>query len=82
MGAQPKVAARFIEGRYVVGLTDEERQNRYLCCVDLVKQLVSYTQRKQMELSDISIDQLLSEIDTSIRHKDWELGTVEYDWIM
>jgi hypothetical protein len=81
-GSQPKVAAQLIDGRYVVGLTDEERQNRYLYCADLVEQLMMYTHRKQLELPDLPLEQLLSQIDASIRRKDWELSAIEYDWIM
>jgi hypothetical protein len=43
-GCQPKVAARFIDGRYVVGLTDAELEGRYICCADLVEQLSIYVQ--------------------------------------
>ncbi|OYU44721.1 MAG: hypothetical protein CFE44_11435, partial [Burkholderiales bacterium PBB4] len=36
-GSQMKLAARLIDGRYVVGLTDEERYGRFLMCSDLVE---------------------------------------------
>ena len=35
-GAQMKVAAREIDGKYVVGLTEDERRGRYMVCLDLV----------------------------------------------
>lgn len=38
-GVQPKLAARLIDGHYVVGETEEERLERYLICEDLAMQL-------------------------------------------
>lgn len=81
-GAQPKVTAREVDGRYVVGLTAEERRGRYLMCADLVEQLTGYTERKRIERHDLTLTQLLDEIDVGIRRKGWELGQVEFDWIM
>lgn len=39
-GAQPKLAARMINGRFVVGLTEEERLERWQICEDLAQQLI------------------------------------------
>lgn len=81
-GAQPKVAARLIDGRYVTGLTEDERRGRYLMCADLVEQLVEYTERKHLQRSDLTLPALLDQIDDGIRKKGWEVGAVEFDWIM
>ncbi len=81
-GAQPKVTAREVDGRYVVGLTKEERRGRYLMCADLVAQLTGYTERKRIERHDLTLTELLDEVDLGIRRKGWELGQVEFDWIM
>ncbi|CAN7494877.1 hypothetical protein [Polaromonas sp. LjRoot131] len=81
-GTQPKVAAREVDGRYVVGLTEEERRGRYLMCIDLVEQLTDYTERKRIERHDLTLTKLLDEVDVGIRRKGWELGKVEFDWIM
>jgi len=81
-GMQHKVAAREIDGRYVVGLTDDERRGRYLMCADLVEQLTGYTERKRIERVDLTLPQLLTEIDAGIRRKGWEVGPAEFDWIM
>ncbi|MDP1680980.1 MAG: hypothetical protein Q8L39_04310, partial [Burkholderiales bacterium] len=62
-GAQPKVSAREVDGRYVVGLTEEERRGRYLMCADLVYQLTGYTERKRIERHDLTLIKLLDEID-------------------
>lgn len=81
-GAQIKVAAREIDGKYVVGLTEDERRGRYMVCLDLVEQLTDYTEGKQLQRPDLTIERLLDEIDAGIRRKGWELGKVEFDWIM
>ena len=81
-GAQPKVSAREVDGRYVVGLTEKERRGRYLMCADLVEQLTGNTERKRIKRHDLTLTKLLDEIDAGIRRKGWELGQVEFDWIM
>lgn len=81
-GAQIKVAASEADGHYVVGLTEEERCGRYLMCADLVEQLGGYTTRKRVQRQDLTLEALLDEIDAGIRRKGWELGKVEFDWIM
>lgn len=81
-GAQPKVAARLIDGKYVVGLTEDERRGRYLMCQDLVEQLTDYAQRKRTERTDLTLPALLDAIDVSVRKKGWEVADIELDWIM
>ena len=81
-GAQIKFTARKIDGRYVVGLTEEERRERYEACLDLVEQLVVYTERKHREMTNLTMDELLDKFDRDIRLKDWGLSGVELDWVM
>lgn len=81
-GAHMKVAACESDGRYVIGLSEDERRGRYLMCTDLVEQLTGYTERKRIERNDLTLTALLNEIDAGIRRKGWELGQVEFDWIM
>ena len=81
-GSQLKFAARLIDGRYVVGLTEQERRERYEVCLDLVEQMKTYTDKKHLQLPDLSMEQLLDQIYGSIRRKDWGLSSVEFDWIM
>lgn len=81
-GNQMKFSARKIDGKYVVGLTELERTERYVVCLDLLEQLTEYTQRKRQQRADISLVQLLDQIDASMRSQGWGLGQSEYDWIM
>ena len=81
-GAQPKIAARLIDGEYVVGLTDDERRGRFLMCQDLIEQLTDYAERKRTERTDMTLPALLDAIDVSVRKKGWEVAGIELDWIM
>jgi hypothetical protein len=81
-GAQPKFAARLIDGRYVVGLTDEERQERYLYCANWVETLVEYFPKKRLRRPDMSVEDVLQYIHAGIRSERGDLGEVELDWIM
>lgn len=81
-GAQPKFVARKIDGRYVVGLTAEERRERYVACLDLVEQLAPYTEKKHRQRPELTMAELLDVFDRDIRLKDWGLGDVELDWVM
>ncbi|MFZ3128604.1 MAG: hypothetical protein WA136_11380 [Rhodoferax sp.] len=81
-GAQPKFAARLIDGRYVAGLTDEERRERYLFCVGWVDTLVEYFPNKRLRRPDMSVEDVMQYIHAGIRSERGDLGEVELDWIM
>lgn len=81
-GSQPKFSALLIDGRYVVGLTHEERKERYLACMDLVDQLTAYVNRKHAQKPDLTMSAILDNVAGRIAHQVWELGSVELDWIM
>lgn len=75
-GAQPKVLVRKVGDEYVAGLTDEELQERYETCVDLVQQLVPYARRKQFH------DANAEKLKTGLQAKGWGLSSQEIDWVM
>jgi len=81
-GSQPKFSARLIVGRYVVGLTQEERKERYLACMDLVDQLTAYVNRKHAQKTDPTMSAVLDNVAGRIAHQGSELGSVELNWIM
>lgn len=83
-GTQAKFAARMINGRCVVGLTDDERAERYAMCLDLVEQLVAYCRRKSLEQPTRSPNELLGWVERGVRNKQavWQLGGTEVDWIV
>ncbi|RDK11888.1 hypothetical protein [Cupriavidus lacunae] len=83
-GTQAKFAARRINGRFVVGLTDDERAERYAICLDLVEQLVAYCRRKALDQPTRSPTELLDWVERGVRNKQavWQLGGPEVDWIV
>lgn len=81
-GVQPKRAVRLIDGRYVAGLTDAERFERYEICEDLTQQLVGYCRRKQSERPDESLHSLLQKVERSARGKGWDISPVELTWVI
>lgn len=80
-GTQPKFAARLIEGRYVVGLTPEERAERYLGCLDLVDQLTVYVNRKTAEKPELTQSAVLDSLASRMPHQGWDLGKSELEWM-
>jgi hypothetical protein len=81
-GAQPKFSARLIDGRYVVGPTEEERRERYLFCAGWVETLVEYFPKKRLRRPDMSVEDVMQYIHAGIRSERGDLGEVELDWIM
>lgn len=79
-GAQPKLAARLIDGKYVIGLTPEERTARYDVCADLVLQLVAYCERKLRADPPAVLDELLPKVEQSLNGKGWETSPIEIAW--
>ncbi len=81
-GYQPKLAIRWVDGKYVEGLTDKELYARYDACADLVDQLTSYCHRKLAEQPGTSLKTLLPKIRRGVANKGWDLSVAELDWIM
>ncbi|NYH24190.1 hypothetical protein [Paraburkholderia bryophila] len=80
-GAQPKLAGRLIEGRFLVGQTDEERYERWDVCEDLAQQLVAKAQNDAAKFPQNSHDVTLRRIRRAIEGKGW-MTVVECDWLM
>jgi hypothetical protein len=80
-GAQLKLLARKIDGKFVAGLKEEELYARYDNCADLVKQLTAYTQRKLASMPGTSIDELLHRVRRGVANKGWDVSSAEMDWI-
>lgn len=83
-GAAEKFSARKIDGRYVVGLTDDELMERYTVCVDLVSQLVLYCQRKELEDPKRTPHSILERTGKGLESQsiEWGLSPLENRWIM
>lgn len=81
-GAQPKLLARKIGNKYVVGLTAAELEEHYGMCVELVAQLVPYCGRKQAEHPNWTKTSLLVKVRKALASKGWGLSEPEMDWIV
>ena len=80
-GAQPKLAGRLINGKYVVGLTADERYVRWDMCEDLAQQLVSKALKDAAKFPRHSNDVTLGRVRRAVEDKGWTEGT-ETDWLI
>ncbi|MFM0475686.1 hypothetical protein PQR29_06040 [Paraburkholderia strydomiana] len=79
-GAQPERAGRLIEGKLVVGLTDDERYVRWAICDDLAQQLVGKAQKDAGKNPQQSREVTLQWMRRAIEAKGW-VSVVEADWL-
>jgi hypothetical protein len=80
-GAQPKLAARITEGKFVAGLTAEERAERWMVCEDLAHQLVPKALKDAAKYPQHSNDVTLGRMRRAIEGKGW-VSVMEADWLM
>ncbi|WP_429489907.1 DUF2442 domain-containing protein [Paraburkholderia sp. RAU6.4a] len=80
-GTQPKLAGRLIDGRFIVGLTAEERWVRWDICEDLAQQLVPKTLKDAAKFPEHSHDVTLRRMRRALERKQWTEGQ-ETDWLM
>jgi hypothetical protein len=80
-GTQPKLAGRWIDGRFVVGLTAEERYIRWDMCEDLAQQLVPKILKDAANYAQHPNDAMLRRMRRAIEGKKWT-ERVEADWLM
>lgn len=83
-GAAPKFLARFVDGRYVVGLTPEEVAVRHRGCVDLVEQLQKTVLQFAAQNPAWTKAQLCERLRRGITHEQhrWELSSDEAEWVL
>ena len=80
-GAHPKLAGRLIDGKFVVGMTEEERFERWDICEDLARQLVGVAHKETSNHPENSREVTLERIRRGIEGKQWT-SVVETDWLM
>jgi len=80
-GAQPKYIAREVGGKYVVGLTDEELQERYDVCKLLLEDLVTYARRKRIQRPEWSMLDILERIRAGVRSLESGFSEAEIEWL-
>ncbi len=80
-GAKPKLAARRIGGRVVVGMTARERYERWDVCEDLARQLVPKALKDAAKYPSNSRDVTLRRVQQAIEGKEWTT-VVEAEWLI
>jgi hypothetical protein len=80
-GTQPKLAGRWLDDRFVVGLTAEERFIRWDLCEDLAQQLVPKTLKDAAKYPQNSREVTLRRMRRAIANKEWT-ERLETDWLM
>jgi hypothetical protein len=76
-----KFAGRLIDGKFVVGQTDEERFERWDLCEDLAQQLVAVGRKDAVKFPEHSRDVTLQRMRRAVEGKRWA-SVVETDWLM
>lgn len=80
-GSQPKLSGRMIDGKFVVGLTAEERWVRWDMCEDLAHQLVPKASKDAAKFPDHSHETTLQRVRRAIEARSWTEG-LETDWLI
>lgn len=81
-GAQPKLAARLIDGMFVVGETAKDRRGRYDACLALVEFLVPYVQRKQAEFPAFECAEVVAAVRKGLIARELGYDLDELDWVI
>jgi len=80
-GAQTKYIAREVGGKFVVGLTPQELQERYDVCMLLLEDLVAYARRKRIQRPEWSMLDVLERIRAGVRSLESGFSEAEIEWV-
>lgn len=80
-GTQPKLAGRMIDGKFVVGLTAEERFERWMVCEDLAQNLVTIAHNDAAKYPEHSREVTLQRVRRGVEGKRW-VSVVEAEWLV
>lgn len=85
-GAQPKMAARLVDGQYIVGWTSEELLERYESCEDLARQLAAYCTRKAIAnpgwSKEFNLERAARGLSEKVGAALWDVTVPEQLWVM
>lgn len=81
-GVQPKLAARLIDGTFVVGETGGELVARFDACQDLATQLTELATRKRVQYAELPLKEYLRRLAKGVVNKGWDLDDRELGWVM
>jgi hypothetical protein len=80
-GSTVKLSGRMIDGKFVVGLTAEERFERWDLCEDLAQQLIAIAHKDAAKFPQHTRDVTLRRVRRGLEGKRW-VTVVEADWLM
>jgi hypothetical protein len=80
-GSTPKLAGRWIDGKFVVRQTAEERFERWGVCEDLAQQLVAVAHKDAAKFPNNTHEVTLRRVRRGVEGKRWT-SVVETDWLM
>lgn len=80
-GVQPKIGVLEIDGRYVVGQTEEERYERWDICEDLALQLLPVARKDETAHPGQERERTLRRVRVSVSQKGW-CSEDELDWLI
>lgn len=81
-GSPLKDSARLIGGKYVVGLTSEERLGRYRACAEVVEKILTFCRRKLAENPGLTRERLLHRVDAALLIEAPDLSLLEQAWCL
>lgn len=81
-GAQLKISARLIDGRYVSGETEDERNERFSSCLYLATQLADYSRRRMIQSPAMRLPDFLRRLRIGVVSKEWDISAEELNWVM
>ncbi|SEB92706.1 hypothetical protein SAMN02787142_0575 [Burkholderia sp. WP9] len=81
-GSQPKLAGRMINGRFVVGETEEERDERWEYLEDPAQQLVTAALKDVEKYPENPHEKTLRRVRSAVADEDWVEGRAEMDWLV
>ena len=82
-GVISKGLARKIDGKFVAGMTIQERHLRYEACFDMLNQIVDYCHRKRAEQPELEATELFHKVcGILVGRQDWDFSPQEQLWMM
>lgn len=81
-GYAPKYVARKIDGKYVVGLTEDEIRARHFDCCTLALGMTGYCESKLQSNPEWSPQFLLDRTGLRIASEDWGYTDDEISWVL
>jgi hypothetical protein len=81
-GAQPKLNAQKVNGKFVVGYSQEELRLRYTLCQEYVDVLPAHCMQMRQQKIGMTEEVVLERTGRALAHRHWQLSGAEVDWVI